>query len=63
MRVKLKVAIIEAGLTQREVAKRIGMHDTKLSAIINEYRLPSEDEQRAIAKVLRKPVGDLFHAA
>ena len=60
MNLTLKVAILQAGLTQADISQRTGIHDTKLSKIVRGYREPSEAEQKAIAKVLRRAVHDLF---
>lgn len=59
----LKIAIVESGLSQVEVAEAIDMHDTKLSMIVNGRREPSEAEQRAIARVLKRKPSQLFGEA
>jgi len=56
----LKIAIVESGLTQFEVAAAAGIHHTRLSHIINGHREASEDEQRALARVLKRKIGQLF---
>lgn len=50
--VALKIAIVESGLSQADVAARIEMHDTKLSMIVNGRRDASEVEQQEIVRVL-----------
>lgn len=59
----LKIAIVESGLSQADVAADIGMHDTKLSLIVNGRRRPSEAEQKAIARVLKRKPSQLFAEA
>jgi transcriptional regulator with XRE-family HTH domain len=59
----LKIAIMESGLSQVDVAEAIDMHDTKLSMIVNGRREPSDAEIKAIARVLKRKAGDLFPEA
>ncbi len=55
----LKIAVIERRITQREVAKRAGIGEVRLSLIVRGAE-PSDDERRAIAKVLRRQSSELF---
>lgn len=50
----LKLAIVESGLSQVDLAEAIDMHDTKLSFIVNGRRTPSEEERKAIIKVVNR---------
>jgi len=59
----LKIAIIESGLSQMEIAKAADMHDTKLSFIVNGHREPSDAERRALARILKRKAADLFPLA
>lgn len=59
----LKIAIVESGLSQADVAEAIDMHDTKLSMIVNGRREPSDAEQKAIARVLKRKPSQLFGEA
>lgn len=59
----LKFAIIESGTSQTVVAAKAEMHESKLSQIINGHRVASETERKRIAKVLRRPVQELFPEA
>jgi transcriptional regulator with XRE-family HTH domain len=61
--IALKVAIVESGLSQVDIAEAIDMHDTKLSFIVNGRREPSDAEQKAIARVLKRKVSELFEAS
>jgi transcriptional regulator with XRE-family HTH domain len=58
----LKIAIIESGLTQIEVAKAADMQESRLSHIINGHREASDVEQKALARVLKRKVAHLFLA-
>lgn len=57
----LKIAIVLSGKRQRDLALKTGLHESRLSYIVNEYGPPpSEYEKVRIAKALKKPVEDLF---
>lgn len=56
----LRIAIIESGLTQADVAEAVDMHDTKLSMIVNGRREPSDAERKAIARILKRKASELF---
>lgn len=58
--IALKIAIIESGLSQVEIAEAIDMHDTKLSFIVNGHREPSEAERKALARILKRKASHLF---
>jgi transcriptional regulator with XRE-family HTH domain len=60
---RLKVAIVETGRTQRRLALDTAIGEVRLSAIVRGTVRPSPDEQRAIARVLRRSVKDLFGEA
>ncbi len=53
-------AIFEAGKLQIVVARRAGIHETRLSKIVNGHVPANEDEQKALARVLRRPRHELF---
>jgi transcriptional regulator with XRE-family HTH domain len=57
---KLKVAFIEAGRTQKEVAREIGINEGLLSLAVNGRYLLDEGQKRKLAIALGKPVKDLF---
>ena len=63
MNLALKFAMVESGRSQRAIAQAVGMHATKLSQILHGWRVPSDDERKAIAKVLKRKVSDLFPLA
>lgn len=59
----LKMAILESGLTQIAVAKAADMHESRLSHIINGHRVANDGEQKALARVLKRKIAELFPAA
>lgn len=56
----LKLAIFNSGKRQIDIAEKAGMDETKLSKIIRGYRTASPEERSALARVLRKPIHELF---
>lgn len=60
MHVNLKTAIVESGLKSYNIAKEMKIHYTRLSKIVMEVQKPREAEKKALAKILRKTVKELF---
>jgi transcriptional regulator with XRE-family HTH domain len=58
--IALKIAIVESGLSQIEVAKAADLHESRLSHIINGHRDPSGFERRVLARILKRKPADLF---
>jgi transcriptional regulator with XRE-family HTH domain len=58
--IALKVAIIEREITQREVARRAGIAEVRLSMFVRGCQVATDEEQRALAKVLRRDRSALF---
>lgn len=58
--IRLKVACIESGKEQREIARLAKIDHTRLSQIINNRVTPSESERLRIAGVLQRSVNELF---
>lgn len=56
----LKIAIVESGLSQADVAEAAEMHHTKLSMIVNGRRQPSDAERKVIARILKRKAAELF---
>lgn len=62
----LKLAILESGFTQMEVANEVSkqpglkLHESQLSKITRGHMDPSDDIKKALAKVLRKRVAQIF---
>lgn len=50
---ELRVAIVCHGGTQRALARRLGMDETRLSRIVRGQAQPFPHERRALAKVLK----------
>jgi transcriptional regulator with XRE-family HTH domain len=61
MRLRLKVAILAAGKSQRQVALETNLiSENKLSDIVRGWTEPRDDEKAALARVLAQPVDQLF---
>lgn len=61
--VALKIAIVESGYTQRELARRWSIDETRLSRIISGEVEAYADERRVIARGLGKGVREVFPSA
>jgi len=48
------------GLSASELARRLGWHEARAQRILRGETTITGDDIEAIAKVLRKPAGDLF---
>jgi Helix-turn-helix len=59
----LKIAIIESGLLQVDVAKAADLHETRLSQIVNQRREANDAERKALARVLKRKPTQLFPEA
>lgn len=57
---KLVLALLDEGLTQREVSKKSGVNESRLSLIKNGRLIPSKAEAEKIAKLLECDPSDLF---
>ena len=58
---RLKIAIIESGWTQRRVAVDTRIGETRLSEIVGHRGAPATDEEKArLAKHLQREIRDLF---
>ena len=56
----LVLALMDNHLTQRELARRSGVHETRLSLMVNSRLVPSESEAERIAEALRRKPFELF---
>ena len=56
----LKLAIVLSGRSQIQIAKAANLHESKLSRIIRGHDEATEADKKAIARVLRRKVTDLF---
>jgi len=59
----LKIAIVESGRTQIEVAKEGDIPESRLSRIINGHDEASDAERKAIARILKRKARELFPEA
>ena len=57
---KLKIAILEAGIDQRTVAKETGIHEAHISMAIHGRYLLDPIQKEEIAKSLRRDKKELF---
>lgn len=55
-----RLALLNRGLKNIEVAKALGWYPQRLSALVNGYRKASHDEAAALCKFLRLPKKTLF---
>jgi len=56
----LKIAIIQSGLSQADVAEAAGWHASKFSLIVNGRQQATEAERKIIARILKRKAADLF---
>jgi inorganic triphosphatase YgiF len=56
----LKVAIVQSGKPQIVIASEAGIHESRLSKIVRGHLLANDDEQKALAKALRRARHELF---
>lgn len=56
----LKAAIFESRKTQAFVARRAKMHASDLSKVIRGYRVATDAEREKLAKILQRPIHELF---
>ena len=56
----LKMAVFDSGLKSFEAARKAGLRPATFSAIVNEHIPPTEKQKKAIAKVFKKRVSQLF---
>lgn len=59
----LKVAILQSGMTQRRIARRSRIDETRLSRIISQQVQSFPFERQALARVLKCSEAELFEAA
>jgi transcriptional regulator with XRE-family HTH domain len=63
MNMALKIAILESGKTQDEVARLTGIDASLVSKIVRGYRPATDVEREKLSKLLKKRVDHLFPAA
>lgn len=57
---KLFIKIKESGITQVELAKKIGIQPYELSYIISGRMNPKEEEIKALSKALKCEISEIF---
>ena len=57
---KLVLALLDNRMNQRDLARAAGIHETRVSLIVNGRFIPSQKEADLIAGALKKDAGDLF---
>lgn len=60
MNTALKIALIQYSEPAYKVAEQMGIHETTLTKIIRERRVPSVEEKKKLSKILGKPINELF---
>src|SRR4051794_33579970 len=63
MRIGLKLAIIRAGKTQRQVASETNIPENRLSELVRDWADPREVERTALSRVLGVDATELFAPA
>jgi plasmid maintenance system antidote protein VapI len=58
---KIKKALIDEDMTARDLAHDVGLHETKLSLIVNGRMIPTDSEADRIAKALNRNPDELFN--
>jgi transcriptional regulator with XRE-family HTH domain len=59
----LKRAIFNSGKRQIEIARKAGIHESRLSKLANGYVDPTDDEKKSLSRVLHAPPDELFPEA
>jgi DNA-binding XRE family transcriptional regulator len=59
---RLAAARVLAGMTQRQLAQRVGTKEIEISRIETGRACPAEEVKRRIAEVLGKPAFEIFDA-
>ena len=57
---KLRLKLLEQGLTQREAARKVGIAESLMSLIVNGRFIPSSWQRKRISKILNVPEEQLF---
>lgn len=59
----LRLAILHSGQRQYVIARKAGIHESRFSRLVNGQLQASDEERRRLARVLRRPVPELFPEA
>jgi transcriptional regulator with XRE-family HTH domain len=63
MRVAFKIAIINAGVTQRQLSVAAGVPECRLSDIVRGRATPNDAERERLSVFLKRPEHELFPVA
>ena len=55
-----EIRIFEVRISQFELAKRSGVHPSRLSLIENDLTAPTENERKKISEALEMSLGEIF---
>jgi transcriptional regulator with XRE-family HTH domain len=56
----LKMALFEQGITQRELARKVGLQESQISMAIRGRLILNLREKEKVSKVLKRPINELF---
>ena len=57
---RLKIALVERGVTQCELAKRLRISPSRMNRLVHGRQQPTDDEQDQLAEILEQPRRKLF---
>ena len=60
LRVPLKFAIVQSGLTQTQIARHLNIQPSRLSGIVRGWTEPRAEERRELSRVLKVAQETLF---
>jgi transcriptional regulator with XRE-family HTH domain len=63
MNMALKVAILQSGKSQLQIAAETGLDETVLSKFVRGWRTPTPEQAKAIAKAVKAKPSELFAEA
>jgi len=58
--IKFQIALLEANMCQRDLAKATGINEALISLGVRGRYIFNEQQKEKISKYLRKPVNELF---
>jgi transcriptional regulator with XRE-family HTH domain len=62
MNLRLKIALLQAGMRQIDLARKAGLGESRVSRIVNAYHIPTPEEKHKIALALNCAVEALWPA-
>lgn len=60
---RVRLCLVEKGMTQESLAHELGIHNSKLSRILRGFQSPTTDEADALAKFTGIPASDFAEAS